>query len=49
MSRKKTKKIKTRNWNAVNAHFRKSGPMKDRLKEEDKNACRNWKHRKDEE
>jgi hypothetical protein len=31
---------KTRNWEAVNAHFRRSGPMKDRKKEVNKRACR---------
>lgn len=31
------KKAKTRNWQAVNAHFRKAGPMKkkDRHRDED--------------
>jgi hypothetical protein len=42
------KKKKIRNWNAVNAHFRRSGPMKDKKKEEDKNHCRD-RQRKDEE
>ena len=26
----KNRKSKARNWHAVNAHFRKAGPMKDR-------------------
>lgn len=29
-----------RNWLAVHAHQRKGGPMKDRKKEANKNACR---------
>ena len=37
---KDKKKIKTRNWQAVNAHFRKAGAMKDRKKESNKKACR---------
>lgn len=37
----KQKKV-ARDWNAVNAHFRRSGPMRDRTKEEDRNACRNF-------
>jgi len=36
-----SKKKKTRNLHAVNAHFRNSaGPMRDESKEEDKNKCR---------
>jgi len=38
--KKKVKKIKYRDWNAVNAHFMKSGPMKDRKKEGKKKLCR---------
>ena len=32
--------IATRNWLAVHAHQRKGGPMGDRKKEDNKNACR---------
>ena len=35
---KKTKM--SRNWHAVNAHFRLSGPMKNKKKEQSKKACR---------
>ena len=33
-------KIKVRNWQAVNAHFRKAGSMKDQKKEANRKACR---------
>jgi hypothetical protein len=36
-------KIKTRNWLAVHAHFRKAGPMKDNKKAQSKYECRAWK------
>lgn len=37
----KVKKIKTRNWIAVKAHFRSgAGAHKDKKKEKSKNACR---------
>jgi len=39
--KKKKKKIKTRNYHAVNAHGRVSqGPMKDKKKDKNKNKCR---------
>ena len=34
--------MKTRDWHAVNAHFRRSGPMKGRKKEQNKSACRDY-------
>lgn len=37
---KPKKKIKTRNWVAVSAHFRKGGAMKDRKKEANRKVCR---------
>ena len=37
---KPKKKIKTRNWVAVDAHFRKGGAMQDRKKESKRKACR---------
>jgi len=37
---KKEKKIKTRNWLAVHAHFRKAGSHKDKRKEASKKYCR---------
>ena len=40
MKPKKKVVIKTRNWQAVNAHFRKAGSMKDQKKEASKKACR---------
>lgn len=44
MAKKSPKRIKTRNWVAVAAHFRKAGAMKDRKKEASKKACRGkWK------
>ena len=43
-SKKSNKKIRTRNWVAVAAHFRKGGAMKDCKKEANRKACRkNWK------
>ena len=39
---KKIKPIKTRDWHAVNAHFRRSGPMKDCRKAADKFSCRDF-------
>jgi hypothetical protein len=32
--------IAARNWLAIHAHNRKGGPMQDRKKEANKNACR---------
>lgn len=32
----------SRDVNAINAHFRRSGPMKDLKKETSKNSCRNF-------
>lgn len=41
----KVKKFpKRRNWEAVSAHFRKAGSMKDIKREQDKYSCRNFKH-----
>tara|TARA_B100000424_G_C22933518_1_gene496639 strand:- start:1601 stop:1744 length:144 start_codon:yes stop_codon:yes gene_type:complete len=40
MKKQKTKKIKSRNWVAVSAHFRKGGAMQDRKKESKRKACR---------
>jgi hypothetical protein len=37
---KQAKKIKTRNWLAVAAHFRKGGAMPDRKKEMNRKKCR---------
>jgi len=37
---KKKVVVKVRNWQAVNAHFRKAGSMKDHKKEASKKACR---------
>ncbi len=37
---KPKKKIKTRNWVAVAAHFRKGGAMQDRKKEKQRKLCR---------
>ena len=34
------RRIAARNWLAIQAHQRKGGPMQDRKKEADKNACR---------
>jgi hypothetical protein len=40
-SKNKTKKIKTRNWVAVAAHFKTgAGTHKDKKKEQSKNKCR---------
>jgi len=36
----KQKKIKTRNWTAVAAHFRRGGAMVDRKKEANRKKCR---------
>ncbi len=36
----KLKKIKQRNWVAVDAHFRKGGAMQDRKKQQNKKLCR---------
>lgn len=36
----KNKQIKTRNWHAVNAWFRKAGAEKDKKKELNKKNCR---------
>jgi hypothetical protein len=42
MAKKKVKKVKARNWHAVNAKFRNSaGSMKDKKKETKKKWCRN--------
>jgi len=41
MKKQKGKKIKTRNWLAVQAHFRTgAGSHKDKKKEDSKKACR---------
>lgn len=40
MKPKKKLVIKTRNFHAVNARFRKAGSMKDLKKEADRKACR---------
>lgn len=40
----KTQKKKIgRNFHAINAHFRMSGAIKDRKKENNKYSCRKWK------
>lgn len=52
MKKKQTKKvkIKIRNWEAVNAHFRNSaGSMKDKKKDKTKKSCRTFKYSKDKE
>ena len=50
MKKKKPKRIKIRNWEAVNAHFRSSaGSMKDKKKDKTKKSCRTFKHEQDEE
>lgn len=36
----RTKIKKPRDYNAIDAHFRRSGPMKDLKKEYDKSLCR---------
>jgi len=50
MKKKKPKKIKIRNWQAVNAHFRNSaGSIKDKKKEQTKKSCRTFKQDEEEE
>lgn len=40
MSKSKSKTKKARNWLAVHAHNRKAGPMANRKKKANKQACR---------
>jgi len=39
-NKKKSKSNFGRDWICVNAHFRRSGPMKDQKKERNKKKCR---------
>jgi len=43
---KPKKKVKIRNWHAVNAHFRRSGALEGNpSKKASKEECRKWKHK----